>query len=638
MVNPRDSRVSSGYIRAFQQGDVVNTSNAANAGDEPDPGRRTELLPFGPAAPREAADLIVDYLERLGVEFVFGVPGGAIEPLYNALARSARRGGPKAVVARHEAGAAFMADGYARETGKIGVCIATSGPGATNLITGVACAYDNGIPLLVITGQPPIHSFGKNALQESSCTGINSVGMLRHCTRYNSLVSHAEQLEIKLFNALMQAFQAPQGPTHLSIPVDILRSPAPVRAKTGDFTAMLRLRPSLVDLRAVEQLHAELQRAERPVFLIGDGCGEAADAILRLAQMTGALFVTTPDGKGFVNPRHPSFRGVFGFGGHASAEALLLGEPDLLLAFGTGFGEFSSAGWCKSVLNSRLVHIDSDDDNLMRSPMARLHVRGRIQSVCDRLIELGAAGGAGNVYPFRDRKTEQNQLEAMMSDPDKFHSNATPIKPQRLMKGLSERCPPNTRFVADAGNSAVWAVHCLQPRDRRTVQSSPPPGVPRKELRSGLASWLRVTMDFAPMGWAIGAAIGIASGNPKCPVVCITGDGSYLMNGQEITVAASQGLTVVYVVLNDGALGMVKHGQRMARAEPIGFELPQVDYCMLAQAMGIPGHVIRSAQELEALDFDAIFSRKGPTMLDVRIDGEEVPPMNVRMKTLGMGK
>jgi acetolactate synthase-1/2/3 large subunit len=142
-------------------------------------------------------------------------------------------------------------------------------------------------------------------------------------------------------------------------------------------------------------------------------------------------------------------------------------------------------------------------------------------------------------------------------------------------------------------------------------------------------------MDFCPMGWAIGAAVGIARGNPANPVVCITGDGAFLMSGQEITVAATEGLTVVFVVLNDGALGMVKHGQRLAQAEPIGYELPQIDYSKLAESMGIPGHVIRSPQELDKLDFDTILQRKGPTLLDVRIDGEEVPPMMLRMKTLG---
>jgi acetolactate synthase-1/2/3 large subunit len=586
----------------------------------------------------ESADLIVSTLEQIGVERVFGVPGGAIEPLYNALARSGRRGGPRAVVARHEAGAAFMADGYARETGKVGVCIATSGPGATNLITGVACAYDNRIPMLVITGQPPIHSFGRRALQESSCTGINTVAMFRHCTRYNSLVSHPDQLRIKLFNALMHATREPQGPSHLSIPVDLLRSRADSHASGHDIAALLAATPSLVDLRAVDQLHLHLVGAARPVFLIGDGCGEAAGDIVRLAQLTGALFITTPDAKGFVNPRHPSYRGVFGFGGHASADELVRSRPDLLVAFGTGFGEFSSGGWSQNLLNDRLIHVDSSDENLMRTPMARLHVRGRILSVVERLLELmQGQGGASNVYPFRDRKAEQAQVESMLAEPQKFHSDAEPIKPQRLMNLLSQKCPPHTRFVADAGNSAAWAVHYLQSRDRRAARGTELAG-PAIERRSGRSSWLRVTMDFAPMGWAIGAAIGIAEGNRKCPVVCITGDGSYLMNGQEITVAATLGLPVLFVVLNDGALGMVKHGQRLAGAEPIGFELPQVDYRALANALGIPGHVIRSPQDLEALDFDAILSRPGPTMLDVRIDAEEVPPMNVRMKTLGTGQ
>jgi acetolactate synthase-1/2/3 large subunit len=186
--------------------------------------------------------------------------------------------------------------------------------------------------------------------------------------------------------------------------------------------------------------------------------------------------------------------------------------------------------------------------------------------------------------------------------------------------------------VADAGNSAAWAVHYLAPGDRRNRAQ---PDTARPEQRTSRSSWLRVTMDFAPMGWAIGSAVGIALGNPRCPVVCFTGDGSYLMSGQEITVAAELGLSVVYVVLNDGALGMVKHGQRLAKAEPIGFELPQVDYAALAQAMGIHGLVIRTPEQLESVDFDALLARRGPTMLDVRIDGEQVPPMNVRMKTLG---
>lgn len=601
--------------------------------------RRGRDVPDTPGANRiEAAELIVAYLEKIGVNHVFGVPGGAIEPIYNALARSERRGGARAVVARHESGAAFMADGYARETGKIGVVIATSGPGSTNLITGVAGAYANNVPMLVITGQPPIHTFGKNALQESSCTGINLVGMFKHCTRYNSLVSHAEQLEIKLISALMQASQTPRGPAHLSIPVDILRSGVKAPSASADFTSLLRLRPSLVDLHAVRELQDQLVRATSPVFLIGSGCGEAIETILRLVDATNALFITTPDGKGFINPRHRAYRGVFGFGGHASAEALLRSAPDLVVAFGTGFGEFASAGWCAHLLNGRLVHVDDCEDNLMRTPMARLHVRGRILSVCAHLEELlGPRGGASNVVELPDTGSEPCNPHVSLQSVDEFDSDAVPIKPQRLMKELSRRFPPNTRFLADAGNGMTWAVHYLQPRNRRTARA--PARLPaRPDARSGTASWLRVTMDFAAMGWAIGAAVGIARGNPNCPVVCITGDGSYLMSGQEITVAAAERLPVVFVVLNDSAYGMVMHGQRIARAEPIGFELPEVDYRLMALAMGIPGHVIDSPADFDALDIDEILARKGPTMLDVRIDREAVPPMFQRLQALGSVK
>src|SRR6185369_17134884 len=241
----------------------------------------------------QVADLIVSYLEHIGVEYVFGIPGGAIEPLYNALARSGRRGGPRPMVARHEAGAAFMADGYARETGKLGVCLATSGPGATNMITGVACAFDNGVPLLAITGQPALPNFGKRALQESSCTGVDIVAMFDHCTRYNSLISHPEQTKTKTVNAILHALRMPHGPSHLSIPVDVLRAHVLPRNLVYDLTVQVRHKSCQMDERTVSALEAELNAARRPVFVIGVGAAEAVDSIMALVQLTGALFITT---------------------------------------------------------------------------------------------------------------------------------------------------------------------------------------------------------------------------------------------------------------------------------------------------------------------------------------------------------
>jgi len=564
--------------------------------------------------PMEAADLLVAYLEQIGIEFVFGVPGGAIEPLYNALARSARRGGPRPGVARHEAGAAFMADGYARESGKIGVCCATSGPGATNLITGVACAYENEIPMLVITAQPSLHLLGRGALQESSGAGFDTVAMFRLCTRYSALISHPDQLERQLTNALLSAYQPTPGPVHLSIPMDVHRS----LLKSGpSYNLAHLLKPlSAVDDASVRELQALLAQAKKPVVLIGNSCGEAIDLIIELVERKGGVFVVTPDAKGFISPRHPLYRGVFGFAGHRTAVAAMEDAAvDLILVVGSNLSEWTSNGWSEAVLNNRLVHIDSCEAHLTRSPMARLHVRGGIRPVFERLLRTLRREGPEVISAGEKRKFRK----ASDDDPFKPASVDAPIKPQYLMRELGWRSPSNTRFLTDTGNSTIWAIHHLGMYDHQPSEGG----------------WMRVTMNFAPMGWAIGGAVGTALANRAAPVVCITGDGSLLMNGQEMTVALTEKLTVLFVVLNDAALGMVKHGQRLAGAEQIGFELPMVDFRLLAESMGIPGHVIRTAQDFENLDLDAILHHPGPTVLDVRIDREESPPMELRLRTMG---
>lgn len=595
----------------------------------------TSPAKIAPSAPgMDMADLLVAYLEQLDIDFIFGIPGGAIEPLYNAIARNQRRGGRLShIVARHEAGAAFMADAYARETGKIGVCVATSGPGATNLITAVATAYGNDVPMLVITGQPALPSFGKHTLQESTCTGIDVMGMFRHCTRYNSLVSHPMQLEWKLLTALQHATRAPRGPVHLSVPVDVFRAPCQQSAPAYDLPALLR--PSaLVDNAAVETLRRMLASCRNVVLLIGGGCGGAIEAILQFATLKGATFVTTPDGKGLVSPQHPLYRGVFGFAGHASAEAAL-SDPsvDLILAVGASMGEWNTSGWSDSLLNERLVHIDESEEHLARTPMARFHLRGNVGSIFERLVErIGQAGENAGLQAERRRAARESSALAWdpataLAAPEAFHSEAAPIKPQRLMNDLGRLFPPRTRFLADAGNSVAWATHYLQPRGHD--------GKPQQGDSTG--GWLRLTTHFAPMAWAIGAAIGTAAGNQNVPVVCITGDGSMLMSGQEISVAVAEQLCVIFVVLNDCALGMVKHGQRLGGAEEIGFALPPTDFAALSRALGGRGHTIHSPADMAALDIKALCNYPGPTVLDVHIDPEEVPPMNSRLRVLQEG-
>lgn len=255
----------------------------------------------------EGGDLIVHYLQQIGVEYIFGVPGGAIEPLVNAIARGMRRGGPKLVVARHESGAAFMADGYARETGKLGVCFATTGPGATNMITGVAAAYHNRNPVLAITAQTRLETFGRGAMQESSDTAVNTVGMFQYCTHYNSLVSHPKQLAPKLTAALLRAFREPRGAVHLSIPLDQMRAPQD-RVALPQISELLT-EPELLDSRGTAAFVKDIEQARKVVFVIGEGAKGATSLVLTLALLLRAQVLVTSHAKGMVSPFHPCFRG-----------------------------------------------------------------------------------------------------------------------------------------------------------------------------------------------------------------------------------------------------------------------------------------------------------------------------------------
>lgn len=582
---------------------------------------------------KTVADIFLYYLESIGVEYIFGVPGGAIEPFYNAVARRERCGGVRIVGARHETGAAYMADGYYRETGKLGVCIATSGPGATNIITGVACAYDNHIPMLVITGQPAIPSFGRGALQESTCTGVNIVGMMEHCTRYNTLVSHQDQVVPKLTAAILAAKQSPGGPVHLSVPVDIMRSEPDRAPAIYNLSKHLSSQNNVYDENAVAECFDLLVDDPQPVFFIGKEAEPAIDSIMQLIEICDAYFVTTPDAKGLIDVLHKNYRGVFGLGGHASATLLLRHHQSNIFAFGAAFGEFFSAAWNPALLNSRLIHIDQNTEHLAQTPMARLHVQGSIYHSSHNLLKLFHR----NRTILRKNETgfyKNINPTVILDSVKQYFSTDTPIKPQRLMKELSERFPADTRFVADAGNSMMWAPHYLQPK-MTSIGSSTDKILNYKKICGRPGSWLRMALNFAPMGWAIGAAIGIARANAKTPVVCITGDGSYLMCGQEITVAIQEKLPVIFVILNDSVYGMVMHGQRLSGGERIGYQLPVVNFAQQADALGVDNVVIESPEDFDQVSENCLTDRSSPLILDVRIDREQIPPMIMRLQALG---
>jgi len=565
------------------------------------------------------SDLIVQYLEQFGVEYVFGIPGSPLGPLFDALKRSEQRGGPRMVLTRHEAGAAFIADGYARESGKLGVCCATTGPGATNLITGVASAYAEQVPMLVITPQTRLRDLGFGCFQDSSRNGIDTVSMFEPCTVYNASVTHPHQLERKLAAALSAAFGTPRGPAHLCIPIDVFAAEAEVALQFPHLRELLERPRAFLDTRGVtslcEEVTGALNRGAKLCLLAGHNSIGAGREIERFAELTGASLLTTPRGKSAINPYHPRARGVFGMAGHSSARAALADEQvELILAVGTNLGEWSTCKWDPVLMNHKLVHIHNDRRCFSRSPMARLQVEGDVAALFTQLntcletlqregrLTLRNAG-MDSVAAAADSYLPAGITVNKPACCDTVRSDA-PIKAPQVYAELIRRLPQETRFFIDNSNSVPWSIHYFfHPRPEN----------------------YHLSIEFATMAWAVGAAVGGAFGNRQAPSVCLAGDGCYLMSGQEITVAVERQLPVIFVVLNDQGYGLIKHGHRLAGKEPVDFSIPPVDFAMMGRAAGADAHTIRSMRDFDNLDWQALASRQGPTLLEVIIDPEEQP-------------
>ncbi|MGV6808426.1 MAG: thiamine pyrophosphate-binding protein [bacterium] len=586
------------------------------------------------------ADVLVAYLEKLGVDYVFGVPGSHIAALYEALSRSAARGGVRAILARHESGAASMADGYARETGKLGVCCATTGPGATNLVTGVASAYTDHTPLLVLTGQTPLAKFGMAAFQESSPDLMDTTAMLAQCTYYSSVITHVQQFENKLAKALMMALRTPRGPVHLSIPIDLSRAPMTEGIRFPQLSQLLQ-RPALVDRTAVETLIQQitpLRAQQQPiVLLVGHECAHATEAIMAFAECLDASIVTTQRGKTWVNPFHPRVKGVFGYAGHASARQVLAQDAcGMVIALGSGLGQWSTSAWDKCLLNERLVHVHPCADYFARSPMARLHIQGDVKTVVETALEGLAKrsmlsdsllANVPNVEtppndetlpPARKPLSPEN-LPAYLAvcpphitlrHPEGYQqTDAVPIHPQAVVFALMQGCfPANTRFIVDTTNWLPWTLHYFFIREHQ---------------------YYRLSSELAAMGWGLAAAVGTAMGCRGVPVVSLVGDGGVLMSGQEITVAVEEQLPVIYLILNDRHYGMVQHRHYQVSDVAINFDFPAANFKQMAEAVGAQGFRVTSMQAWQALDFDAIVQHSGPTVIDLVIDPTIAPPMGM---------
>lgn len=555
-----------------------------------------------------AAEVIVHSLEKHGVEYVFGVPGGAIEPLNTALYKSSI----EVIVAKHEEGAAFMADGYARVGGNIGVCCSTAGPGATNMITGVASSFGDSIPVIALTGQVSTSLFGKGAIQEFSIQSFGIVSIFRQVSKYSDIIINENKAGEMISKARRLAVTGRKGPVHLNLPADIMkRRVTDDRHERCSTTRMMGF-----DRAAVKQAAQLLLSAKRPVIVAGWGTVlSRADAELReLAEMLDIPVATSPKAKGILSESHPLSLGVLGFAGSPVAqEYTIKNDVDVMLAVGTSFNEFVTSGWDKRLLPMKsLIHIDIDCNEIGKNYFVDVGIVGDAQNVLREIInELHSNKSETSSGDARQKEVQSIKKSKRIKS---RKLNNIPYHPQRLIMDLSQAMPEDTVYFVDNGNSMAWAIRYLNVTRPYSFY---------------------VGLGFASMGFAVAASIGGKLAAGKRAVVALVGDGSFLMNGMEVATAVNYNIPVIWVVMNNSMLGMVYHGRKLAGI-PEGIEstFKPIDFVKLAEGLGARGIRITRPGEINREFMAEIISAGVPTVLDVIIDPEEVPPIHSRIASL----
>ncbi len=449
---------------------------------------KDELL-FSGSEQSSAADFVLEFLSHINVDKIFGVPGGAIEPLFDAVARFNRHNeislipgcnhkvkpSIQLITSRHEAGAVFMADGYARETGHLAVCCATTGPGSTNMITGIASAYMDKTPMLILTPQTSMSNFGRQDLQDSSDDSISIVTMLSRCTRYNSMVTHIDQLKYKLIKAVKTAFTYPSGPVHLSIPMDIWQQMVDADIPIGS-AGFKKGGNEGYDQESYEALCKLVTGGEKLLFLLGENSLPYSKSIVACAELLGADIVTTPTAKGCIQANHSLYKGVLGFAGHQQAEDILRDKHvDYVVAIGSNLNPFETAGLCDNMtVVEKMLYINHSVSDGMVFESARLQLYGSLKKifhdleghltkrqVLDNYVNQKKSDSRFNVirYDSVKQSVRENNITSLthVEQPER----SAPVKPQYLMRKLPGMFPLDTRFHIDAGNSWAWATHYL---------------------------------------------------------------------------------------------------------------------------------------------------------------------------------
>ncbi|MEW6666270.1 MAG: thiamine pyrophosphate-binding protein [Thermodesulfobacteriota bacterium] len=553
------------------------------------------------------ADMILRYLENEGVEYVFGISGAALNNFLVAFNRNPRI---KTVVTKHEGGAAYMADGYARVRGGLGACFATSGPGATNLVTGVATSYTDNTPVIVFTGQVATSDYGKGTFQDSTKRGVDAVSIFDPITKSSSMILSRAKAEDEIRDAIRTALSGRRGPVHLSLPKDVVG--ASIQGEVAP-PPLHRYPRNYFDRGLTIEAAQKLVNARSPAMLVGSGAvaSNAGNSILELAELLGIPVATTPKAKGAFPEDHPLSLGVLGLCGSPLAESWIKsGHTDVLLVVGASLNQMTTLSWDPRLApTDALIQVNIDPEEIGKNYRVDLPLVGDAMTVIDEIAfrVLRFIDELGDRKPRREQ--EVAELRAKVGrylNPETMTSEQVPIHPARLIKDLEKGLPENAILFSDTGNHTDWAIHYLCVKR---------PGA------------FIAPFGMLPMGYATAAAVGGKFAAPDRPVVALVGDGCFMMNGMEVATAVDYNMPVIWVVMNNAKLGMAYDIQKLVGIEnPVASHFRPVNIARVAEGYDAVGIRITKPGELAELLPKAVASGR-PTVFDCVIARDAIPPL-----------
>ncbi|MEG1211409.1 MAG: acetolactate synthase large subunit [Leclercia sp.] len=546
------------------------------------------------------AQLIVHLLERQGITIVAGIPGGTVLPLYDALSQSTQI---RHVLARHEQGAGFIAQGMARTEGKPAVCMACSGPGATNLVTAIADARLDSIPLVCITGQVPASMIGTDAFQE-----VDTYGISIPITKHNYLVRDISELPQVISDAFRIAQSGRPGPVWIDIPkdvqtaeieIDVLPEPG-TRAPSPEFSA-----------DSVREAAAMINAAERPVLYLGGGVIDAPDAVRTLAEKASLPTTMTLMALGMLPKAHPLSLGMLGMHGARSTN-FILQEADLLIVLGARFDDRAIGKTEQFCPNAKIIHVDIDRAELGKIKQPHVAIQGDVNAVLAQLLPQ---------IDTTPRTAWHQQVSGLQQEfPGAIPTEGDPLSHYGLINAVAACVDDSAIITTDVGQHQMWTAQAY-PLNR-----------PRQWLTSG---------GLGTMGFGLPAAIGAALANPDRKVICFSGDGSLMMNIQEMATAAENQLDVKIILMNNQALGLVHQQQSLFYKQGVfAATYPgMINFMQIAAGFGLHTCDLNAEEDAQAA-LQAAISRPGPALIHVLIDPEQkvypmVPPGAANTEMVG---